>query len=324
MTDCDLLRLEEYGSAETEMTLPIASVISSTIEMVQRQVISAALVYTSHERWPLPPAQTLPRTPLHISVLDSSFNPPTLAHLALTNAVNPLSPAPDYDAKLLLLSVRNADKAIGEGDATLSQRVEMMSLLATRIHHSCSSPPNVAVGLVNEPTFIAKSSALRRFLNGHLMRLTSGTSHAASFQLTFLMGSSQYMHQIHLAQEIRTHLMILGFDTLERVLAPRYYPSEEEMYRLLGIFLSQEGDDARIVCARRCVNGRDNGIESLPAVTPYLESGRLAFIDIGRMQMQLSSSTLRTQCKDGIRTWPAATTVEICGYIADNKLYHSI
>jgi nicotinamide-nucleotide adenylyltransferase len=191
------------------MSIPIPSTISSTIGTVQRQVISAALVYTSHDRWPLPPKRTLPRTPLHISVLDSSFNPPTLAHLALASAANPFSPGSDYDAKLLLLSVRNADKVIQEGDATLSQRVEMMSLLATRIHgNSLDPPPNVAVGLVNEPTFIAKSSALRRFLDDHLASLRPDASHAVSVRFTFLMGSSQYMRKIPLTQAAWIHLAI--------------------------------------------------------------------------------------------------------------------
>lgn len=183
------------------MALPLSSAISSAIERVQQQIVSVALVYTSHRRWPLLPANSLPKSPLRISVLDSSFNPPTLAHLALANAPNPCSPTPDYEASLLLLSVRNADKLLQEGDATFSQRIEMMCLLATRVHHSRhSSPPNVAIGLVNEPTFIAKSSALHKALGDRLAELTSGPSHSISTQLTFLMGSSQYMHGIHLAQ----------------------------------------------------------------------------------------------------------------------------
>ena len=181
------------------MALPIASAISSAIERVQQQVVSTALVYTSHERWPLSPTHPIPGSPLRISVLDSSFNPPTLAHLALANVPNPHPSEHDYDAKLLLLSIRNADKRLQEGDATFSQRVEMMSLLATRIHHnSPSSPPNVAVGLVNEPTFIAKSSALQRFLDDRLAKLGSGPSYPISTQFTFLMGSSQYTHGVRL------------------------------------------------------------------------------------------------------------------------------
>jgi nicotinamide-nucleotide adenylyltransferase len=117
------------------------------------------------------------------------------------NAPNPFSVASDYDAKLLLLSVRNVDKSLQEDDATLSQRVEMMSLLTKNIHHNgLDSPPNVAVGLVNEPTFIAKSSALRKFLDGHLAKLMPGPPHTVYF--TFLMGSSQYTRQIRLTQAI--------------------------------------------------------------------------------------------------------------------------
>lgn len=96
------------------------------------------------------------------------------------------------------------------------------------------------------------------------------------------------------------------------------------MRRLLRTFLSQEDDDARIACARRTVNGRDSEIECLPAVAPYLESGRVAFIDIGRTQMSLSSSALRTQRRAGTQTWPTATTLEICKYIVENGLYRSI
>ena len=173
------------------MAFPTASVISSAIERVQRRVASAALVYTTHERWPLSPTRSLPKSPVRISVLDSSFNPPTLAHLALANAPSPFPPVPDYDAKLLLLSVRNADKLLQDGDATLSQRIEMMSLLAAKIlHDDPNSPPNVAVGLVNEPTFIAKSSVLQNFLGDRLMELTSNPSHSISTRLTFLMGPS--------------------------------------------------------------------------------------------------------------------------------------
>ena len=177
------------------MPLPTASAISSAIERVQQRVASAALVYASHERWPLSTTHPLSKSPVRISVLDSSFNPPTLAHLALANAASPFPSAPGYDAKLLLLSVRNADKLLQEGDATLSQRVEMMSLLVAGIHHDDpSSPPNVAVGLVDEPTFTAKFSALQRFLGDRLLELTSNSSHSISTQLTFLMGPSQYIH----------------------------------------------------------------------------------------------------------------------------------
>ena len=67
------------------------------------------------------------------------------------------------------------------------------------------------------------------------------------------------------------------------------------MRRLLDTFLSQDGDGAWIVCARRFMNGRDSEIEGLPGAGPHVESGRVSLIDIGRTEMSLSSSALRTQ-----------------------------
>ena len=106
-------------------------------------------------------------------MLDSSFNPPTRAHLALAQSKPPSRlkptvtgtsgvPAPfidirrfrgtetaidrdegkvnkngdsdeDYDARLLLLSIRNADKILKTSDASYSQRLEMMYLLAHEV-----------------------------------------------------------------------------------------------------------------------------------------------------------------------------------------------
>ena len=74
------------------------------------------------------------------------------------------------------------------------------------------------------------------------------------------------------------------------------------MRRSLGVFLSEDGDNARIGCARRVMDGRHSEIESLPAARPYLESGRVVLIDIGKSEMSLSSSGLRTQCQCWIGT----------------------
>ena len=71
------------------------------------------------------------------------------------------------------------------------------------------------------------------------------------------------------------------------------------------------------------MNGKDSEVESLPAARPYLESGRVALINIGRSEMSLSSNALRVQCRDGDQSWSTATTPEICRYIVDHNLYHS-
>ena len=129
-------------------------------------------------------------------VLGSSFNPPTLAHFALANAPGSFPSVPDYNTRLLLLSVRNAVKLLQEGAATLSQGRNGISVGDKIRRNDPSSSPNVAVGLVNEPPFITKYSALRRLLGGRLVKLTSSPSLSIFTQLTFLMGPSQYIHGV--------------------------------------------------------------------------------------------------------------------------------
>ena len=72
------------------------------------------------------------------------------------------------------------------------------------------------------------------------------------------------------------------------------------------------------------MNGRDSEIEDLPGAEPYIESGRVSLIDIGRSKMSLSSSALRTQRRSDDESWSTATTPEISQYIIDHNLYHSI
>ena len=72
------------------------------------------------------------------------------------------------------------------------------------------------------------------------------------------------------------------------------------------------------------MNGRDSEIEGLPEAGPYLESDRIALVDIGRSEMPLSSSALRAQRRCDDPSWLTGTTPDICQYIVDHSLYHSI
>jgi nicotinamide-nucleotide adenylyltransferase len=108
---------------------------------------------------------TVSDSDLPVTVLDSSFNPPTLAHRAL--ALLPVASSPT-NARLLLLSVRNADKVPRPGDASPVQRMEMMVRLAHEV--------NAAVGLVDAPAFVHKAEILRAAL-------------PAGAQLTFVQGT---------------------------------------------------------------------------------------------------------------------------------------
>ena len=123
---------------------------------------------------------------VRVAVLDSSFNPPTRAHLALA-----LLATPDTcDSTLLLLSVRNADKQLKSGDAPHIERLEMMSHFAddlarvqieanwypiptcAPVSPSSSEPqppaqnlwPVVVTAAIDEPTFVGKSTILHETL----------------------------------------------------------------------------------------------------------------------------------------------------------------
>jgi len=281
------------------------------------------LVHIPHPAWPLPPQATIPR-PIRMAILDSSFNPPTLAHLALINASIPSSDniegvEADYDARLLLLSVKNADKVLKATDATYIQRLQMMCLLSRHIRSSTSpnlEPANVAIGITNEPTFVRKSMCLLSFLRNRIASL-----------------SSTEIPQLELA-------FIIGIDTLERLVAPRYYDSEKSMLASLNRFLSPKEDNCVVVCARRNLatftSVADKGVESvgedgiqdsLKPARQFIHSGRIKFMDIGADESTFSSTTVRGFVKDfgiteqGRKLWGRFMAQSVAEFIVSERLY---
>ncbi|KAI0707164.1 hypothetical protein C8Q76DRAFT_748180 [Earliella scabrosa] len=313
---------------------------SALLQRVQRGLSTLELVHTSHPRWPLPPTPGPHLAPtLHISVLDSSFNPPTLAHLALANlrpsqaTPNPSatpSPLPDdFDARLLLLSVRNVDKQLKPRDAIFEQRMEMMVLLAhdlelarTLPSPSLSSAPstspsraaNVAVAIIDEPTFVGKSAILLDFLRRRIAELDSpapslslSPSPSPSPKLTFLMGT----------------------DTIVRLFASRYYADEQAMKAALHRFLSPTEDDSRVICARRV--GYSKGVtgaveEQLEVEIPdilrdVVPADKIVFADIGEKERTYSSSEVRETIARHDSGWKTMVTEGITQYILNSNLY---
>jgi nicotinamide-nucleotide adenylyltransferase len=230
-----------------------------------------------------------------------------------------------FDAKLLLLSVSNADKQLKPGDATYMQRLEMMVLLAKELasqstagDNGDSENDNVAVAIIDEPTFVGKSHKLLDFLNGRMSSLVdASTSHTltqAQPKLTFLM----------------------GFDTLERLFAPRYYEnSEQDMLQALRTFFlpspspptgAGEGDGSRVLCARRSVDAYPSSStpesETLTLAREFIDSGTLALVDIGEDESRFSSSEVRRGVKaDGGVDWQRLVTEETARYVERERLY---
>ncbi|KAG6813970.1 hypothetical protein H0H92_005225 [Tricholoma furcatifolium] len=271
---------------------------------------SVELVYTSHNLWPVPKAPLTLRQ-LRVLVLDASFNPPTLAHLALANSPMPhfnqsdviSSHDNEYDAKLLLLSVRNVDKALKPGDATYLQRLEMLEIFAADVTQSAGAQPaNVAIAMIDEPTFVGKSKVLQSFFKSRFAEISQQTYDT---QLNF----------------------ILGWDTLERLIQPRYYGFHAQMMASLQQFLSPEGDNSRVVCARRSSSSFPSGTDVDCSIANYfISSGRIAVIEIDDEVKGYSSSEVRnTIGRMGIQAdeWKRLVPREIVAYIVREGLYTS-
>ncbi|KAM7199717.1 hypothetical protein V8F20_005587 [Naviculisporaceae sp. PSN 640] len=165
------------------------------------------------------PNPTAPNTrPTTLIVLDSSFNPPTIAHLQMaTSAFQAVAKSKEGENRLgnvrllLLLAVNNADKA--PKPAPFDQRLALMWAFARDIQESLSEH---RVGQVKEPA----GNQDERGLNIDVALSTQPYFHektAAIAQSDFYSapqsGTGETMEQVILA----------GYDTLVRILDPKYY-----------------------------------------------------------------------------------------------------
>ncbi|KAI0663915.1 hypothetical protein C8Q70DRAFT_953719 [Cubamyces menziesii] len=248
--------------------------------------------------------------------------------------VPPSSPSTprEYDARLLLLSVRNADKQLKPGDATYEQRIEMMVLLAhdlarsharnvgaVREDFSESTPhePNVAVAIIDEPTFVGKSAILRDFLSKRIEELSRPTVRSEA-----TVSSS-------VVPPVPKLTFLMGTDTVVRLFAPRYYANEDAMVAALRRFLSPDGDDSRIVCARRVSRGvprtEEEKVEAEmdKFAMQIIPSRKLHFVDIGEEECTYSSSEVRELRARGDDGWRKMVSPRVAEYILANHLYSS-
>ncbi|KAL2205782.1 Nucleotidylyl transferase [Sarocladium strictum] len=139
-------------------------------------------------------------------VLDSSFNPPTRAHAAMLRSALTSSPASTREPTrvLLLLAVKNADKA--PQPAAFPSRLGMMTAFREELRTwDEGKNVDVDVGVTTEPYFHDKALAIR----------DSG-----------LYGKQEQPESVFLA----------GFDTLIRVLNPKYYTQEGGIQAALDPF----------------------------------------------------------------------------------------
>jgi nicotinamide-nucleotide adenylyltransferase len=159
---------------------------------------------------------TQPRT---LYILDSSFNPPSIAHLTLaTSALKQHAPSETGPFRFLLLfSTHNADKA--PSPASFVQRIALMTVFAEDLSRHLKTqqsdlPAEIAdvsidIGLTKEPYYSDKSIAIK--------------------ETTPPFYSSDPIH-VHL----------VGYDTLIRFCNPKYYPKHDPPLSALKPFFDAE------------------------------------------------------------------------------------
>ncbi|KAJ5502231.1 Cytidylyltransferase [Penicillium fimorum] len=150
-------------------------------------------------------------------VLDSSFNPPTRAHLRIASTALLENPKP-RPRLLLLLATQNADKPAKP--ASFEDRLVMMELFARDLRtHLASSPafsgsglthgietlPLIDIGVTKKPYFVDKAAAIE-----------ASDSYPVALE------------QVHLT----------GYDTLIRIFDSKYYPPDYTL-KPLEPFLSK-------------------------------------------------------------------------------------
>ncbi|KAK9492744.1 hypothetical protein V1508DRAFT_134857 [Lipomyces doorenjongii] len=191
--------------------MPSTAEYEEQVDLLRRGSDALRIAYTS----PSSSFLTSPTCKVEsLIVFDSSFNPPTLAHLELISrtithpAFIPRSETAEANV-LLLLAVQNADKATAP--AALADRLSMMEQFSLEIGKAAScriGKVNIAVGITKYPRFVDKAEAV-----------------------------------FHMFPGVEEQVYLTGYDTLIRLLDGKYYPGQT-LKDALGDFMTR----CKIVC----------------------------------------------------------------------------
>ncbi|KAI1132370.1 hypothetical protein F5Y10DRAFT_219942 [Nemania abortiva] len=294
------------------------------------------------------PAEPPRRPPKYILVLDSSFNPPTLAHRRM--AISALSD-PRYKTKvpqdgvvegsygieetsavsrvLLLLAINNADKAAKP--ATFPHRLAMMYAFAQEILDTSaakriaeiSSQPTlggdirceaVDIAVTTQPYFHAKAHAIAAsdFYHGS-ERLDQTQSDVGN-------DDAVRSEQVYLA----------GYDTLIRIFNPKYYPNNS-MKASLDPFFTH----ASLRITMRTDDDWGSAVEQIAYLDELragkLEEvgGRVEWVDRielvqGRKEDEAIISSTKVRDAARRRDWDALKVLvgeDVVSWIRENSLY---
>jgi nicotinamide-nucleotide adenylyltransferase len=117
---------------------------------------------------------------------------------------------------------------------------------------------------------------------------------------------------------------LLGYDTLERLFAVKYYGSEENMKQSLRKFLSSQcGDGSRIRCATRSTGASYSQVNKtiLQTAAEYIDTGAVVITELEETHQALSSSEVRQDVLAGSVGWEAKVPGTVSNYIREKKLY---
>ncbi|KAI0601721.1 Nucleotidylyl transferase [Biscogniauxia sp. FL1348] len=281
----------------------------------------------------LPPARPPRRPPRSLLILDSSFNPPTLAHqrMVLSAASSSSSPAP-APRILLLLAINNADKA--PKPAAFPQRLAMMYVFArdlldalattttttTSAAAATASPQQdqspeegggrhqkesesesesgavVDIAVTTEPYFHAKSEAIAQSGFYHSAQATPSPTPSSEEQPTEEAPSPPPQQPPTTEQ-----IFLAGFDTLVRIFDPKYYASASGMRAALDPFFAR----ARLrVTARPGAVGGDDVAAQAGYLAGRAEASRVELVverETGEVSSTLAREAARRADWDALR-----------------------
>ncbi|KAI9319236.1 hypothetical protein BX666DRAFT_2025552 [Dichotomocladium elegans] len=227
-------------------------------------------------------------------VLDSSFNPPTLAHQALVESTMAHFGREYFCAALLLLTTHNADKG---AVSDLDHRLGMMTLLAQRLEELLLLPTAVAV--TDFPRFIDKAEAL-----------------VSAF------GSRRRRQQQQQQQQRTTTVpyFIMGYDTLVRFLNPIYY-APTPLVEALGPFF----DKAYVVCVDREGYGDMDQFWDDPTSDYRDKITRVRLSDpaVARLSSTLARQQVAASGRDSKEDDAIMVCAPVAEYIRKHGLYRS-
>ncbi|KAK3714155.1 hypothetical protein LTR37_007957 [Vermiconidia calcicola] len=181
---------------------PLVADLGSVLKDFQKSESKFRILKTVHPSNPFPQEPSAPsgdESPRTLFILDSSFNPPSVAHQTLAQSALRKTSTNQYAKPhrlLLLFATMNADKA--PSAASFDQRVTLMSIFAGDLIESLKKESEeysvvpVDIGVTTVPYYTDKSAAIESE------------------------GQQWYPAK-------PKHIHLVGFDTLTRFFAAKYY-----------------------------------------------------------------------------------------------------